>query len=276
MNQVAVLITCFNRCEITLRCINHLFEIKKDIDVYLVDDNSTDGTSDAILKKYPQIHIFKGTGNLFWNKGMHLAWKRAAKKDYAYFLWLNDDVLLYENCFRELFECSKLAEDKAIISGIVESHDKTETLYGGSDQRKQLLLPDGIMKEITFLNGNVVLISKSVYNVLGNLDPVYHHDLGDVDYGLRAIENKIGVFTTRVAIASGEKNHFCRVRLNGTSLIIRFRKLYSPLGSNPNINFYFRKTHFGYLNAITYYFFIHFLNVLPDNVTTFIFKNRYK
>lgn len=125
------------------------------------------------------------------------------------------------------------------------------------------------------MNGNVVLIPKSFYEVLGNLDPAFHHDLGDVDYGLRAKKNGVGVFTSRTAVASGEKNHFCRVRLNHSNLLNRFKKLYSPLGSPPLIDFYFRKKHFGLLNATLNFIYLHFINVIPDKIIEKLFGNKY-
>ena len=125
------------------------------------------------------------------------------------------------------------------------------------------------------MNGNVVLVPKNVFKVLGNLDPVFHHDLGDVDYGLSANEKNIGVFSTRKSVAAGDRNDICRVRLNNANILKRFKRLYSPLGSNPRINFYFRRKHYGLMNAVTYYFFLHFLNILPDYLITLIFKQRY-
>jgi GT2 family glycosyltransferase len=273
--KLAVLLTCFNRKENTLTCLKQLFHFNEDVAVYLVDDNSTDGTWEAVALQFPQVQLIRGTGDLFWNRGMHLAWEYAAKNDYDYYLWLNDDVVIYETCFEELFTCVKLKDDKAIISGIIESLDK-ETLYGGTDKNKQLIIPNGKLNAITNMNGNVVLIPKNVYNKLGNLDPYFHHDLGDVDYGWRASKNGIGVFTTRIAIASGEKNDFCRVRLNNTSFSKRFKKLYSPLGSNPRINFYSKRKQFGFFNAAIYYLFLHFINFIPDNVNKKIFGKRYQ
>jgi GT2 family glycosyltransferase len=252
-----------------------LFAIEPSVQVYLVDDNSTDGTSEAVIKLFPNVHILNGDGNLFWNRGMHLAWERAAKHDYAYYVWLNDDVVLYPNSFEELLTCSELKDNKAIITGLIESGDKKMIIYGGTDQKKNLINSNDQMNPVTNMNGNVVIVPKYVHQRLGNLDPVYHHDLGDVDYGLRAKDKGIGVFTTRVAIATGETNDICRVRLNNVTIIKRFKRLYSPLGSNPRINFYFRRRHYGLINATIYLFFLHFLNIIPDSLNMLVFKKRY-
>jgi GT2 family glycosyltransferase len=258
-----------------LTCLEKLFTIAPNAQVYLVDDNSTDGTTEAVADLFPRVHIIKGNGNFFWNRGMHLAWERAAENDFDYYVWLNDDVVLYSNSFEELFTCSELKDNKAIISGLIESEDKKTIIYGGTDQEKNLIKSNDQMNPITNMNGNVVLVPKYVHQRLGNLDPVYHHDLGDVDYGLRAKDKGIGVFTTRVAIATGETNNICRVRLNNVTITKRFKRLYAPLGSNPRINFHFRRRHYGLMNATIYFFFLHLLNTIPDSLNKLIFKQRY-
>jgi GT2 family glycosyltransferase len=275
MNTTAMILTCYNRKSITINCLSKLFSLKQDVDVYLVDDNSTDGTSAAIANQFPEVNIIDGNGNLFWNRGMHLAWEKASKKEYDYYIWLNDDVILYDNCFTELFDCLKIAKEQAIISGVIEAHDKSRILYGGYDINKKLIMPKGEIRPIYFLNGNVVLVPKSVFMVLGNLDPVFHHDLGDIDYGLRAIKKDIKVFSTRKPIGSGEFNNITRVRLSGSSIKKRFIRLYSQLGSNPRTTFYFNKKHYGYFKASSFYIFILILNILPDLVVKLVFKNKY-
>ena len=76
-------------------------DLSFSIEVFLVDDCSTDGTSTALQIQYPSIKIIQGDGNLYWNRGMHLAWKTAAaSKEFDYFLWLNDDTLLEKNAFK--------------------------------------------------------------------------------------------------------------------------------------------------------------------------------
>ncbi len=125
------------------------------------------------------------------------------------------------------------------------------------------------------MNGNVVLIPKYVYQTLGNLDPVFHHDIGDVDYGFRALSSGIKVLSTRKAVAIGQSNNVNRFRKKNASLIERFKFLYSPLGSPPGINFYLRKKHFGLLNASLFFIFLHLLALLPDSLCNFLFKGRY-
>ena len=275
MNNIAVLITCFNRKEKTIACLQRLFKLTNECDVYLVDDNSSDGTSESISKQFPQVNLIPGSGNLYWNRGMYLAWKKAESFNYDFYLWLNDDVILFENSIEELLNCSKLKDDKAIISGIIVEEKSKKVIYGGVDLERNLIEPNGELNSIKLMNGNVVLVPKYVFKKLKKLDSNYHHDLGDIDYGYRAIKNNIGVYTTRKSVAFGEENPICRIRLNNSNIINRFKKLYSPLGSNPKITFYFRKKHFGIVNAVIYFIFLHVLNIIPVKINNSLFGNRY-
>ena len=274
-HKIAVLITSYNRCEKTFHCINKLFKILPTCSIYLVDDCSTDNTVQTISSHFPEVKIIYGNGNLFWNRGMHLAWEHANKFDYDFYLWLNDDIVLYENSIQEILECSILKNHQAIISGIIETENKDLIIYGGTDINNKLICPNGQLQSIKNMNGNVVLVPKSVYLKLGNLDPVFHHDLGDVEYGYRAKENNIEVLTSRIPVAYGYRNDLSRVRLNNSDIINRFRNLYSPLGANPFIILYFRKKYKGLFNAIVYFFFLHFINLIPDKLNNLLFKTRY-
>lgn len=276
MKKISILITCFNRVDYTVKCITSLSKYNDLVDIYLVDDGSTDGTSQIISEQFNYVNIIQGDGSLFWNRGMHLAWLHASNNIYDYYIWLNNDVELFVGWLEELLNCSKIKNDNSIISGLICSKDKSKCLYGGRNEQKSIIIPDGNLSSIYYLNGNVVLIPKSVFNVLGNLDPIYVHDLGDVDYGLRAIKNNIYVYSTTKFIGSGLENFINRERKLGVGVIKRFKILYSPLGSNPFINFYFRKKHFNYYNAFLYFFFQHFLNILPDRLVSFFFKKYYR
>ena len=95
--RIAVLMACHNRVETTLCCLERLFtNIVADLDVWLVDDGSSDGTGARVKERFPSVNVIRGTGSLYWARGMRLAWERAVEshEHYDYFLWLNDDVVL--------------------------------------------------------------------------------------------------------------------------------------------------------------------------------------
>lgn len=107
MKSIAVLLTVFNRKEKTLQCLGNLYKQLPiqgySVDIYLTNDGCTDGTPEAIAQKFPEVEIIHSKGNLFWNRGMYTAWKEATKrKEYDYYLWLNDDTFIYPDSISRL------------------------------------------------------------------------------------------------------------------------------------------------------------------------------
>lgn len=195
--SIAVLMTCYNRRETTLACLRSLFEQGVNFEVYLVDDGSSDGTGEAVKTTYPTVNILRGTGNLYWGGGMRLAFGEALKQDYAFYLWLNDDTLLNQGALRKLLTTSQtLAQNgmtEAIIVGSTCDRLTKKATYGGTRRVKQwysnkyeFIEPRDYLQESETLNGNCVLIPRAVAAKVGNIDPVFIHSLGDLDYGLRA------------------------------------------------------------------------------------------
>lgn len=273
--KIAAILTVHNRKEKTLNCLSRLISICPEVDIYLTDDGSTDGTSEEIKARFPKVSIQKGDGHLFWNRGMLLSWEVARKENYDYYLWLNDDTLLYPNFLEELFACQQMISKPCIVSGLIEDLETKKIIYGGSSEQKVLISSSTTPQRIHSLNGNVVLIPKEVVDTIGILDPRLHHDLGDVDYGFRCKQAGFGVYSTRKAVAAGWINDYCRIRKWGTTISKRFKRLYSPLGSPPAITFYFRKKHFGVIHAISFLLYIFTLNVLPDSIVKYCFGKRY-
>ena len=92
MKSVAILLTVHNRKEKTYKCLNSVYKnigkiTEYDFDVYLTDDGSTDGTYTMVKENFSKVKVIKGNGNLFWCRGMYVAWKEACNtKDYDYYI----------------------------------------------------------------------------------------------------------------------------------------------------------------------------------------------
>jgi len=203
MEKIAILLTVHNRKDMTLMCIKQIYAQEYDrslfgLDVFLTDDGSTDGTADAVNNQFPDVKVIYANGSLFWNRGMYLAWDKASRTyDYDYYLWLNDDTNIYDNCILRLFNSSIDHEDKCIIVGSTcWVNDKARLSYGGYRHRK-LLLSIADEQECETFNGNIVLVPKYVYKKVGNLDYNYHHSCGDFDYGYRASKLGIDIYVAK-------------------------------------------------------------------------------
>jgi len=254
-DTLAVLLTCHNRKAKTLTCLQNLFEASlpesiKKADIYLVDDGSTDGTSKAVLKEHPNVNVIQGNGNLFWNQGMRLAWSKAAKAGkYDFYLWLNDDVILDKLALIELFDCYKETlssfNQMSIITGAFKnSKFGNEFSYGGRTESENII-PNGNLQKCKYINGNTVLVSKQIYNELGNLSSDYTHAMGDFDYGLRSLKAGFNNYTTKTYIGVCPINEQPKWSNPNIALKTRLKLFKSPTGLNYKEYIFFRKKFWG-------------------------------
>jgi len=269
-SSIAVLLTCFNRKDKTIDCLRSLKDLEipssYNLEIFLVDDGSTDGTSDAIREKFSEVNVIQGTGSLYWNRGMHLAWKTAAKnKEYDFYLWLNDDVKLNINGLSILIGNYNL-KPNSIICGVMASEVDNIITYGGRDTYDTLIEPNGSPQECYWINGNFVLVSKSIFEKVGILDPVFPHAIGDFDYGLRAFKKDIKSYISSEIVGYCEKNTklplWCRPE---EKFIERLKSLYSPLGNAHPIYFFrYEFRHFGILTAVKHFITLHLRLIAPS------------
>lgn len=271
MNNIAILLTVHNRREKTLTCLENIYSQHNiedlSIKVFMTDDGCTDGTTESVNKKYPDVMIIHGDGNLFWNRGMFLAWQTAQRTDnYDFILWLNDDTKLMNDSISRLIKFSDVVKNKSIIVGsTLESENNPVFSYGGktSGIKQSPLYPDDDkLKKCTTFNGNIVLIPKFVYEKCGIIDNYFHHSFGDVEYGFRTTKNGIINY-----IAPGyygycvHNNPIPIFRRKCFSLIKRYKLLYSPLGYNPMEAFYMNRKYFSFLSSLWFSIKLH-INVL--------------
>lgn len=277
MKKIAVLLTVFNRKEKTLVCLENLFlqVLNKDykLEVFLTNDGCTDGTAEAISTKYPYVHIINAEGNLYWNRGMHAAWK-AAKSfyDFDYYLWLNDDTFINMNAVSTLLNTSELLKNKCIVVGAVCAlGNKNLISYGGWKLRNNLLSSKDEIQECDFFNGNIVMIPNYVYNIVGTNDPVFKHALGDFDYGLRAKKLEVKSVVAPGILGECDLHNDFPVWCNpNESFIKRWQYFRRPLGHNPEEFFIYEKRHNGLFMACYYYFTNHLRVLIPQ-----LWKNKY-
>lgn len=256
---IAILLTVFNRKLCTLKCLKQLTEqlLPEGVtcDVYITDGGSTDGTVESVKELYPEVNIQVKDG-VFWNRGMYASWEWAASmKKYDFFLWLNDDTFLYNDCIKTLYEASAVKGDACIIVGpTVDTATQQRVTYGGRWKGKGIAPLNGELTAVDYFNGNIVLVPADVYQKLGNLDYYFTHSKGDFDYGMRA--RKAGIEIYQCGRALGECDLHERIdRWCDPEVPLRKRwaMLNRPNGMPPKETFHIDKRHRGFLVATFHY-----------------------
>lgn len=277
--NIAFLLTSFNRKEKTLSCIRQLIAIslqaEANVDIYLVDDNSTDGTFDTVKKEYPSVFVTKTIGDYYWGRGMYVAWYEALKILYDAYIWVNDDNEFYNYALEEMLDCAKQSDYKAIICGTFCSNEGKIT-YGGADKKHKKISPTGKMENVYYMNGNFVLVPQYVVDKIGIIDPTFRHIKGDYDYGLRALEAGINVFTTTRFTGVSPQNPMARLRgrIPGRTIKERYYdSFHSPFLENPATGFYYNMKHGkGALSS----FFLLIKSLLVILIPDFIYKSIHR
>jgi GT2 family glycosyltransferase len=212
-DRIAVLISCYNRRNITLTCLKSLYKQSVPFDVYLVDDGSTDGTAEAIQNLFPDVTIIKGDGNLYWVGAMRLAFETAIAQQHKFYLWLNDDTWLDPDAFSRLMQSYSEVQSDSILVGSTHDRRTKEPTYGGAvrsnawySNKFEFVGSVSALTSCDTFYGNCVLIPKSVVDRVGNLDRAFVHNFGDLDYGLRAKQNGCAVWAVPGFIGSCSQN----------------------------------------------------------------------
>ena len=252
--KIAVLMTCYNRVATTLCCLERLFEnATADLDVWLVDDGSSDGTGARILERFPSVNVIQGTGNLYWARGMRLAWERAveSREHYDYFLWLNDDVFLRSDGIERLMaDASICGSECGVVVGTCSEDDSEKTTsYGATDVNDVRYSPNGTTptKATGWFNGNVVLIPYGAYNRVGIISGDYSHSRADYDYAERLKRNGIAFFASSKFV--GGCSRYKNISARSQNFFSRLRMFVEPGNCNVRDLWLFRRRYWGSFRA---------------------------
>lgn len=219
--RIAVVMTSHNRREKTLACLLALEACRSREDIVLqgvlVDDGSTDGTADTVEQRFSWMRVERSDGSLFWCRGMHRAYAMAMTEDCDYYLWLNDDSMVYQDAIQRLLACAQSlrssGEWPVIVVGSTVDTVSQQLTYGG-EKRVSWWRPTTFVKvapaefpqRCESMNGNIVLIPADAARILGNLDRRFEHAMGDTDYALRAVDLGVGVWVAPGFYGTCERN----------------------------------------------------------------------
>jgi GT2 family glycosyltransferase len=149
---------------------------------------------------------------------MHRAIQYAQKNHEASALfWLNDDTDLFPDAICRVLDTAEWIQKQhgreGIVVGATCDRNEGRLTYGGLRSKGRVrrfsfakICSDGHPAACDTMNGNIVLIPARVAKEVGNLDPVFQHAMGDVDYGLRARRLGVPIYVAPGYLASCNAN----------------------------------------------------------------------
>lgn len=180
----------------------------KSIKTIIIDDKSTDGTFEYLQKKYSEIIVLKGSGNLWWTgaiyAGVEEVLKQAKKDDYIF--TVNNDCVIDQHCLENLLQTS-IDNNRAIAGSlIIDSYDKQTIIDAGVkidwSKGKYISLGPKSIKDLPFekkiedqintLSTKGTLYPVEVFQKIGNFDKRHlPHYISDYEFACRAKKAEI-------------------------------------------------------------------------------------
>ena len=278
MGKTAVLFTCYNRMDKTIKCIESVEKaaslIGDDVEWFVIDGGSKDDTV-RLLEMRSNVHVRVATG-AFYSQGMRFCMDMLdnfVEENEATFdsiLLVNDDVSFYDDFLGRMLELSasdRFAENgENIVLVGATCHDAKQT-YGGVRYRsissygknpKSLLgsvkydmvkTDDDSLRCHTF-NANCVLIPWNVYRISPRFDENFVHCLGDFDYGMCL---KGSIYSTDFYVGDCASNSAAGTWTDKSlGRSERVKKLNEVKGAPTKQWFYYLNKHFGPIRAAVY------------------------
>lgn len=206
--SIAIIMPVFNGISFTEKAIKFIYagilEINPQqykFELVVVDDNSSDGTSDNIRRNFPEVHLLKGDGNLWWGGGINKGAKFAIENlNATYILLWNNDIQNNGEYFKNLVNIIELEKRDIIIGSKILSDTGIIWSMGGlfnpkTGKRKQIGINEMDSQKysnplkVNWLPGMGTLVPANVIKKIGYWDnenfPQYH---GDVDFTFRAYQ----------------------------------------------------------------------------------------
>lgn len=210
MKTIAILIPVFNHIEFTKKCIQGLNQLvvngifkNTNYRVIVIDDGSTDGTSDWLKQNHPELTVLQGNGDLWWSGGINMGAEYAISElEVDYLLLWNNDIKPADDYFIRLDELLSTFDNQTIAGSkiLYDAQDQKDVIwsFGGffnpRTGKKSMLaynLPDSSefaqQEPVDWLPGMGTLVPKEIIREIGWWDaeifPQYH---GDSDFTFRA------------------------------------------------------------------------------------------
>jgi GT2 family glycosyltransferase len=195
--MIEVIIPVHNRCAVTLRCLELLAKQSNvEFEVTVIDDGSSDGTSEAIRERFPTVDVLRGDGLLWWAGATNLGIRHALarQRPVPYLLMLNDDVE-FNSDYLSSMERDAVAHPKSLIGSLaVYGEDHGRVFWCGQAAsyrqcRYGYVRRDGLAGCVAAeaLPGRGMLVPTDVFRRIGLFDEkAFPQYAADFDFSLRA------------------------------------------------------------------------------------------
>ena len=121
-NKLAIIMVNYKTYQFTFKCVDSIFNTcKEDYHIYIVDNNSPNESLEKLQDKYgsnEKITIVNSMRNRGYSDGLNQGYSIAKRQDdYAVYLFINNDLLFYEDTFSNLMTAFVKYPDIGVVGG---------------------------------------------------------------------------------------------------------------------------------------------------------------
>ena len=215
-STVTAIVPVRNRRVMTLRCLDTLSrQTYPALNVVVVDANSTDGTTEAIRKAYPEVEVCPAGDGDYWAGATNIGVRHALAGGSEWLLTINDDSVIAPEHVERLLQlaivnnCSILGSQINYLSAPARIWSLGAfNIWGGSELLRLAHhgeftadLPSSVVGRavlpVDALPGNGVLIHHSVFRRVGLYNALFlPHYHADSEFVMRAVACGIKAWVT--------------------------------------------------------------------------------
>jgi len=196
---IYVVILNTNRREDTLTCLESLAKSAyRNLQIMVLDNQSTDGSVEAIRTAFSDVHIINLSNNLGYAGNNNVGIEEAIAQGADWILVLNEDTILDPNCISELITVGESSPRMGIVGPMVYHYDEPTTIQSAGGmlgkywQSRHLAQnePDhGQFQEphfVEWISGCAILVRKAVIEQVGMLDAKFFIYWEETEWCIRA------------------------------------------------------------------------------------------
>lgn len=197
--RVAALVLNYNGKDITLQTTQSLLAMTyADFDVAVIDNGSSDGSTEAIAEAFPQVEQVRVEVNEGPAKGLNAGLRWALERAFDYVLVLNNDIEVDPEMLGRLVEVAESDPEVGCVGPKCFYYWDRERLWsaGGrlrfgesvTKERGMGQLDKGQFdrtEEVDYINGCAMLVRREVVEEIGLFDPLYFLSVEDADWCMR-------------------------------------------------------------------------------------------
>lgn len=245
MKKTYVIVVTYNGMKWIRRCLDSLKKSLIPVHTLVIDNGSTDRTTDFIIENFPEVELHKMERNLGFGQANNFGMKLAISYGCDFIYLLNQDAYVYPDMFSKLLSEYDLCDkDKtAILSPLhlsrdekhLDSHFKKYINLVSEDIAEDAML--GKIRNSYIVKGVPAagwLLPRQTLERIGGFDPIFFH-YGEDDHYIQRISYH-GMYTVIVPNARmiHDRDGFGNVALANRDDLFRGIKTHYCL--NPSFN----------------------------------------